>query len=909
MTTTVKWNVDADGDWGTASNWSSGTLPNSNNAVLINTTDVHTVTYSGGTTTVASLAVGTRDHFVLSGGSLNVLGAASFADGFTQSGGQFQAGSASITGPGTLIGGSSAGNTAFTISGQIALANYAFDGASTLTNNAMTNQTGQITIGDQTGINATLTNSSSGTYKLAGDFNINGGAASAKFVNAGLFDRTEGSATAFIGVNFASTGTVENDHALLQFNGPANTIGGKVTGAGEIGFGSTSVTQFSAGTVTASALGLFDNATLNIKANVSYDGNLDNHSGGTTTLNIGTSTFALGADSVSEMTGFAGNAVLTGKGAFTNAGELTLSNMIVGGAVTVSNSGTILQTGTVTAGDGSGRVPVLGNTKTGVYNFASDAALNENNAAVSFVNKGILEKTAGTGTSDVHVNVNNSGTVQVATGAMSFDGALDNSGTIRGLGAVVINGTATLETSSVVSVATLDVFNTGSLTIKGALTYAGVFDDAANGGDNLTLATTASKLTLTGASNSFSGAFGSANIDGAGILVNQGTLSMSNTVFNNTVSFQNDGTVNQTGAVQIGGGDGHTASIVNETGKVWNFTGTQSLNVGTATTSHFDNHGTVNVNAGSGQSAAINVHLNNDAGATIDIVTGALDIGNVFVNAGTIKGTDLVLTTGPGNSVSQTTLNDGTVLSVGEIDILGTSALAITANMSYSGIFHDQAFGGNSFNIENKNFTLLGASDFNSSFGSDVITGSGTFKIAADSKFDFGTILIGGTAKLDLAGNVTVGANLQIGDSSASTASAILESGKTYDLVNDSGVGHGTSDASVFTNNGTFEKTAGTGTSIVSADFVNNGTITVTSGTLEFLAGTLSGSGAIHGNKTTDSNGNIFITAASPPHAPQPDAFVFPDHAATAPHDYAVTTLHGQDLDTLLAHIAHDALV
>ncbi|HZZ87835.1 MAG TPA: hypothetical protein VFE13_05815, partial [Caulobacteraceae bacterium] len=68
---------------------------------------------------------------------------------------------------------------------------------------------------------------------------------------------------------------------------------------------------------------------------------------------------------------------------------------------------------------------------------------------------------------------------------------------------------------------------------------------------------------------------------------------------------------------------------------------------------------------------------------------------------------------------------------------------------------------------------------------------------------------------------------------------------------------------STLTNNGLFEKTGGTGTSVVAAKFVNNGTITVTSGTLEFLAGTFTNNGTINGNLTTDGSGNIFITAAA----------------------------------------------
>ncbi len=134
------------------------------------------------------------------------------------------------------------------------------------------------------------------------------------------------------------------------------------------------------------------------------------------------------------------------------------------------------------------------------------------------------------------------------------------------------------------------------------------------------------------------------------------------------MSFQNNGTVNhQTGTVQIGGSDGHVmASIVNEAGKVWNFTARgQTLSSGAATgLLHFDNHGTMNITGGTG-TAQMNVHFNNFAAGTVNIATGALgDRRMCSRTTGTIKGTDLVLT-----SSSQTTLNGGSVLSVARIDV------------------------------------------------------------------------------------------------------------------------------------------------------------------------------------------------------------------------------------------------
>jgi hypothetical protein len=75
--TTYTWNVDADGDWSTASDWSPSGPPTSGASVIISTTDAHTITYSTGTLTIGGLSVASPDTFLVSGGALT-LDSASF---------------------------------------------------------------------------------------------------------------------------------------------------------------------------------------------------------------------------------------------------------------------------------------------------------------------------------------------------------------------------------------------------------------------------------------------------------------------------------------------------------------------------------------------------------------------------------------------------------------------------------------------------------------------------------------------------------------------------------------------------------------------------------------------------------------------------------------------------------------
>jgi hypothetical protein len=855
--TKVTWDVDSDGDWSDASDWSTGTLPDSADSVTISTTDVHTITYSVGSTTVDALTVGAKDNFIMSGGALDVLTTASFADGFTQAGGTLSANAVTITGTGTLTGGEATGATAFTISGTIALANYTLAGASVLNNAATTDQTGQITVGDDTGVGAGISNASTGNYVIGGDFGITGGAASASFVNLGELQKSAGSGTSDVGIDLTSSGTLDAVSGNLEFSGPTNAITGVLGGNGEISFGG-GVTTLDVSSATVAALGIYNTATVNLGGNLSYSGNLDDISDGSNTFNLGGNTLDLGKHSSSSIEGNYGIATVTGSGTFDNAGTLSLANAVFGGTVALKNSGTILQAGTVTFGDGSGNAPSIHNT--GTYNFTSDTGIGENDATSVFVNSGTIEKTASSGTSDIALAVSNSGTIDSESGTLTFDGTLDNSGTIGGTSAVAIvnAGVATLSAGTVLSVSNFDLYDTATLNVKASVTYAGIFSDVSDGSNIINLAGTT--LTLTGATNSILGTYGDAYIGGTGEIANAGTLTLGDSVVEGTAEIDNTSTVNQTANVQIGGADGRTASIVNAQSATYNVTAAVQIDNGVSAASHFDNSGTFNVTAGIG-AATIATVFNNLSTGTINVATGSLDNAGILINHGTIAGTDFAIV----NS-GEVTLAAGTALQVAEFDMYSTSQLTLDESYTYNGIFNDASDGTTVINLGTHELRLTGAADFDSSYGPDIITGSGTLDIAHSANFAGQTTEIGGTTTLEIGAFITASGGLQVGDGSGDAASAVINSGRTYDIVTDAGadISRGTSSASVLTNNGTFEKTAGTGTTVVSVDFVNNGTINVTSGTIEFLAGTLTNNGTIDGTITTDSSGDIFVSAPAP---------------------------------------------
>jgi hypothetical protein len=209
--TTDTWKGTASADWGAStSNWSTG-LPNSNSNVEIATTAVLTVTYSGSDTFVVNMLTVGDDIFDMTGGSLTITTTASFADGFTQTGGTLTAGGkVTVDGTGTLTGGAAEGHTAFVFDGTVALGNYTLGGATSLKNEKTTNLTGFVTLGDTTGVNATIDNEKGGVFNIGGDFGVaqGPGAATALFVNAGELEKSGGTATSFIGVDFTDTGSI-----------------------------------------------------------------------------------------------------------------------------------------------------------------------------------------------------------------------------------------------------------------------------------------------------------------------------------------------------------------------------------------------------------------------------------------------------------------------------------------------------------------------------------------------------------------------------------------------------------------------------------------------------------------------------------------------------------------------------
>ena len=280
----------------------------------------------------------------------------------------------------------------------------------------MTNQ-GQMTHGGNGNLiiaNNTVTNAAGATYDLQSDAGfVTGYGQSGQFSNAGLFKKSAGTGTSTVTSFFNYLGgTIEVDSGTLQMPtasrstpDPTSTGANFVVAANavlDLGQGSPIT-----GTFTGSGVGTVRFASGLIPIDLTNDenplifnftGSLFQWTGGT----IGDEPYEL----------------------FTNAGTINLSG--AGGVAIVAsmtNSGTMIQTGAGSFNDGGGAS--FTNTAGALFDLRSDAGITRQggNPAFPFTNAGTLQKSAGTGTSSVSSTFTNNGTVAALTGTLDFNGA------------------------------------------------------------------------------------------------------------------------------------------------------------------------------------------------------------------------------------------------------------------------------------------------------------------------------------------------------------------------------------------------------------------------------------------------------------------------------------------------------
>src|ERR1043166_2330790 len=408
ITLPVYW-VGGNGDWNTATNWSTGILPGPSDDVIIDVAGAVTVTHSSGTHSVNSLL--TQNAFALSGGSLTVSSTIQINNTFTNSGALVATNGCTVN-ISSSTWGSSGTITADT---------------STLTFGSNWNNTGTITANASTlTFNGAWSNNgtiraTNGTVNLGGSFTQAG---------LGVFNRTGGT------VNLIGTlsGGLTLDAATGSWLVSGTINGGTVTATGGAQLVANGGTL--SGVTLGSDVSIGNSNSLAIANGLAFVGGAAitlNSSGSPSTLYVGAGIQTISGTGQIVFAGSANaNYLSLGSGGATT---LTMGSGVTvrgQGSILQSNSSTLLNQGTIQA-DASGQtlnVSITAFTNSGTLNALNGGTLNSTVVSAN---------SASTGT--IHASI---GSTVSFRGSANFSGsgllASQPSGTVR-LGGSLLGGT------------------------------------------------------------------------------------------------------------------------------------------------------------------------------------------------------------------------------------------------------------------------------------------------------------------------------------------------------------------------------------------------------------------------------------------------------------------------------------
>jgi hypothetical protein len=493
-------------------------------------------------------------------------------------------------------------------------------------------------------------------------------------------------------------------------------------------------------------------------------------------------------------------------------------------------------------GDGGFQWQATGNNGNG-SSFSANSTINNN---------GLFEKTSGTGVSIIGsgVTFNNTGTVEVDSGTLSIQGG----GTSVGGSFIVSNG-AVIQFDSGYTLAgihtltgtgTLEIPTAGSLAADG--TQGGTLN-AALGSIVLMDGGSINGLVLTGP-GSFQWTSGSLS----GTVTNNGAVrqSQGNIVINGNTTLDNNNLIGQSGTSQVTldgsnfynnyGYNSYPTVLNNAAGAVYNIQGDGGF--------QWQPTG----NNGNGSSFSANSTINNNGLFEKTSGTGVSIIGSgvVFNNTGTVEVDSGTLSIqGGGTSTGGSFIvSNGAVLQFassytlsGTNTLTGNGILEVPQGSNLYGASDQSCV----LSIANGATVLLDGGTLNdnitlSGSGKTSITGVNTTILAPGAALtNAGTItqMDGATVTLD-------GSNFYYNGYNSYPTVLNNAAGAVYDIQGDGGFqwqatgnnGNGSSFSanSTINNNGLFEKTSGTGVSIIGSGvtFNNTGTVEVDGGTLQF---------------------------------------------------------------------------
>ncbi len=697
----------------------------------------------------------------------------------------------------TANGGTAAGGGTLTTAGTTTIAaltpGLSLGAGATWVNTGLVNDFGAIDLGIGNGTSAdnstvTLTNMAGGVLDLCapgagiayGDI---GAGFTASLSNAGLLEDT---AAGLSVVQPAATnaGTISVNAGTLEFAAGLTNAGvvqiGSATlelfGGGSLGtlLASPGTLDLAGGTFNAGNVSLSNVASLVIGGTLSLTG-----SAGTLTNAVSLVQGVLALPSGTRTTfanGFADfGGTLTGLGTLATFGTTAINygygGLFIGNGATWTNNGTItaadyLNLGLFNNGSYDSSSVVINNVAGAVFNITSNAAIHRFYAAAGFSavvnNAGLLEKTGGTGTSNINVFVNNTGTIAVTAGTLelSYGGAVG--GVTAGSGTLDLGlNSFTAATTNLSGVATVEIGG-GTLDLAAG---PGSFTNtvAINGGGTLVLAASPGTIAFAGALLANGG-----TIAGAATFATTGTTSIltggAGLGVGDGATWNNTGTVLAGGAVGLGGTyagnpDTSTVALNNQTGGVFDFVGDVGIGLGVTGTgfaASFTNAGLLEKTAG----------------------TNVSDIAVFLTNTGSITASSGVLQLGGGGQLG------------GAIGASGGAGAVLLSN--------------------NGSFTAAGLTVTDNGANAALTIGSGTTLTNIGTTTLDGALLIGNTGTGATAALLNAaGAVLLLGDADAAVANSGSYVFNNAGVIRDSFAGTVTM-AERMANVGTIDAAAGT---------------------------------------------------------------------------------------------------
>jgi hypothetical protein len=427
----------------------------------------------------------------------------------------------------------------------------------------------------------------------------------------------------------------------------------------------------------------------------------------------------------------------------------------------------------------------LNNNVGGTFNIQGNSSLVAGGGG-QVNNYGLFKKSAGTGTSQIIPTFNNyGGTIEADAGTLALN--VNNAGYYTNVTFVVSNGAA------------IDFLTSNyNGQIEGNLTGSGggtVLMNNGQVGPNY-----GATLNFPGAMFQWQGGKFS-NVTNAGTINVSGPVGISGSFFNN-------GTMIQSGTGSSTGGN----NLYNNTGAVYDIQNDNGISI-----NYIYNYGRFKKSAGAGTSLVSANFINYGPNATVEVDTGTIALGlnggNLFTNTSLVVSNGATLDLFTANT---TTEIEGSFAGSGGGTVLmtnGTVSSSFPVTLSFPGSMFQWAGG----QMGNGNNTLVNIGTLNVSGPVGVNT------YLANS----GTMIQSGTG----------------GISSGNANHIYNYAGAIYDIQNDNGISLGS-----INNSGLFKKSAGAGTSLVSANFINygpNATVEVDTGTLALNGGNLFTNAAI----------------------------------------------------------------